>query len=164
MTYGKIAQPTKTSPCTACPWRLANQGRRHPGGFYTVKNLTRLWGQIRRGGGIQTCHPTDPSHPDHGAKEGSVPQECLGSVILVLREVEAMTENIAGVRTITNAACTRYLARPDAKKRGLTKTGVMFWVIQRIQLANATFVGEPPIPEVDRIDKEVDLPSSLRAR
>ena len=83
---------TKTAgtPCEQCPWRTANHGKRHPGGFYRKDNLRRLWNQIRKGG-IQSCHPTDPTHEDHrqyaGAKPGAKPLECIGSVILVLREM-----------------------------------------------------------------------------
>ena len=88
----KKSTPKSTGkPCEQCPWRIANHGRRHPGGFYRKDNLRRLWNQIRKGGRLQSCHPTDPGHADHrtyaGAKPGAKPLECIGSVILILREM-----------------------------------------------------------------------------
>ena len=72
--FGGAGAGTVSTPCTGCPWRTANHGTPHPGGFYRRTNLRRLWARIRQGGGIQSCHPTDPGHPDHmkfaGAKEG----------------------------------------------------------------------------------------------
>ena len=47
-------QTSDREPCSDCPWRIANHGRRHPGGFFRKDNLRRLWNQIRKGGGMQT--------------------------------------------------------------------------------------------------------------
>ena len=85
--------------CPRCPWRIANHGKRTPGGFYTKKNLQRLWSQVRRGLKPQSCHMTDPSHPDHvaaGAPLSAQVHECPGSVALVwtLRISSGMTEGI----------------------------------------------------------------------
>lgn len=134
------------TPCANCPWRAENQGKRTPWGFYTKRNLRRLWNQIRNGGAAQSCHPTDPSHPDHiaaGAKPGSKPQECIGAVILVRKEIELLAgpENrIDGDRTLL------YLKK---HRSGLTRNGVLYWVIQRISLSNAPMIGGPPLPDVD---------------
>ena len=55
--------PTARTPCDQCAWRVANHGKRHPGGFYRKDNLRRLWNQIRKGGRLQSCHPTDRDTP-----------------------------------------------------------------------------------------------------
>ncbi len=117
------------NPCPQCPWRTSNQGKKHFGGFYRKANLTRLWNQIRRGnGGGQTCHMTDPSHPDHikaGCPEDAQMRECPGSIILVMRELSAMASMGAapGERHIDDQAVTTYLR---TRKGGLTKTGVLW--------------------------------------
>lgn len=151
------ANDMKTA-CAECPWRLANQGKRHKFGFYRLSNVKRLWNQLRRGGGEQSCHKTDPSHPDHiatGTKPNAKAQECPGSVIVVLREVQKMADG----NTVSPESLKRYQA---TRKKGLTKTGILFWVVQRIQLAGAPFVGGAKLPEVDVDDKEIGLPECLR--
>lgn len=152
------ARVTGAKVCAQCPWRTENQGTPSPGGFYTRANLTRLWGQIRRGGGMQSCHLTDPSHPDHlaaGCSENAKARECPGSVLLVLREVAQMADagghvNEVGVR--------QYRA---ARRRGLTREGLLYWLISRIQLGGVPFLGGPKVPEVDE-DEGVDLPDYLK--
>lgn len=124
---------TKTTavPCNECPWRVANHGRRHPGGFYRKDNLRRLWNQVRKGGGIQSCHPTDASHADHrkyaGAKPGATALECVGSVILVLRELRYADtldgDTTAGQLSVTDGE--RYLAETGQRK-GLTREGFLY--------------------------------------
>ena len=72
--------------CDQCPWRRSNHGKPTRGGFFRKDNLRRLWGQLRGAspdsmGGRQSCHLTDPSHPDHieaGAKPDAKPRECPG--------------------------------------------------------------------------------------
>lgn len=133
-------------PCEHCPWRIANHGKRTPWGFYTKANLRRLWNGIRNGGAPQSCHPTDPSHPDHiaaGAKEGATPQECPGSVILVFREMEKI--QALGRGTIDPAAIDRYV---QLHRDGLTKRGMMYWIVGRYQFGG-TILGGPKLPEID---------------
>lgn len=147
-----------TKPCAQCPWRKANQGKKHRHGFYTKANLRRLWNEIRGGGGVQSCHLTDPSHPDHidaGAKPDAKAQECPGSVILVLREVRKMA-NPQGV--IDTPGVERYLA---TRKQGLKKNGVLYWCISRIQMGGVPFVGGPKMPVVNEDDPEIGLPPEL---
>ena len=101
------------SPCEQCPWRRDNLGQRHFGGFYTRRNLQRLWNQIRRGGRMQSCHITDASHPDHvkaGAKEGrpKPAEECYGSLVLVQRELRTIAEGKT-METIKGEQIERYL-------------------------------------------------------
>jgi hypothetical protein len=145
-------------PCENCPWRLANQGKRTPWGFYTKTNLRRLWGQIRRGGGQQSCHPTDPSHPDHiaaGAKEGSKARECPGSVILVLRELKDASNESS---VLTPESMNAYL---KTRKNGITKSGFRYWILERIQMGGVPYFGGPKLPSVDVDDPEVGLPEEL---
>lgn len=132
--------------CQHCPWREANHGKRTPWGFYTAANLRRLWNGIRRGN-AQSCHPTDASHPDHvaaGAKPGAKTKECAGSVILVYREFEKL--QTCGGGTIDETALDRY-AREH--KDGLTKPGILYWLVQRYQFGGVPFVGGPKLPDVD---------------
>lgn len=139
-----------TRPCQHCPWRAANHGKKTPWGFYTRANLQRLWNQIRRGGNPQSCHPTDPSHPDHiaaGAKPGSKPIECAGSVILVYREFEKL-QNCGGGE-INEQALKRYFVE---HRDGLTKSGILYWVVSRYQFGGVPFIGGPKLPEVDILE------------
>lgn len=76
--------------CAACPWRASNQGKRHPGGWYTKANLRRLWSKLRTGDGM-TCHPTDPTNPVPDGlprpSDDATTHECAGALILQQREV-----------------------------------------------------------------------------
>ena len=146
-------------PCEHCPWRLSNQGKKTPWGFYTKKNLRRLWNDIRGGYGSQSCHPTDPSHPDHvaaGAKKGSKIKECPGSIILVLREMKLM----AGENNIVSPeSIDRYV---KIRKKGLKKPhGIFYWLIERYQIGGVPIFGGPKLPEVDATDAEIGLPKEL---
>lgn len=148
----------KTTPCAQCPWRRENQGKKHKHGFYTKANLRRLWNQIRDGGAPQSCHLTDPSHPDHvsaGAKPAATAQECPGAVIVVLREVKQMaTEN----NVIEAPRIEQYLR--DRKKHGLKKSGIQYWVVQRIAFGGVPLIGSPKLPDVED-DMNVGLPKEL---
>ncbi len=148
------------NPCVQCPWRKTNQGKPHPSGFYTKKNLRRLWGNLRRGGMGQSCHLTDPSHPDHvkaGAPENGKPQECPGSVVLIIRELKRL-EALGTNGVIDQMAITKYMA---TRKRGLTRTGLVYWIMQRVQFAG-TLLGKQPLPEVNWEDPAIDLPDWLK--
>jgi len=91
---------SNVNPCSYCPWRKENQGKRTPGGWYTKKNLQRLWAGLRRGERM-SCHPTDPrmNHEEHvcpkgykPAQDGNTPKECMGGLILQQREVTLAQE------------------------------------------------------------------------
>lgn len=151
--------PPLKKPCEQCPWRLSNQGKRHFGSFYSKKNLIRLWNQVRNGQGVQSCHLTDPSHPDHiaaGAKENAEPRECPGSVILVMREIHQM-KDAEGV--VSNDGVLAYLKR---RKKGITKMGVVGWIVSRIQHGGVPFIGGPKMIEVDVTDEDIGLPDYLK--
>lgn len=94
MTGAREVGPAAPRPCSRCPWRTSNQGKRHPGGWYTKANLRRLWAGLRRGERM-TCHPTDPDNPVEAewlekgvraAPEGAKTHECTGALILQQRE------------------------------------------------------------------------------
>ena len=138
-------------PCDQCPWRVANHGKRHRHGFYTKRNLTRLWNQIRKGGGVQTCHPTDPGHPDHGAKPDSTPTECAGSVILVTRELR-FAANLGGEPdTLEPGDIDAYLA-DHADRRGLTMSGFRYFCWAR-NVPRPVGKGDPlPTVSVEQLD------------
>jgi hypothetical protein len=148
----------KSKACEQCPWRLANQGTRHAAGFYTARNLRRLWNQIRKGGAAQSCHLTDPSHPDHvaaGAKPGATAQECPGSVVLVTRELNRI-KRLAGGAAVDAPHLDAY--RRERPKHGLTRRGLTYWLVQRIVFGR---LGGPPLPDVED-DPAIDLPAELR--
>ena len=89
-----------TSPCAACPWRKSNQGKPHPHGWYTKKNLERLWAGLRSGEAPgMTCHPTDLNNevPEgHRAPPETVEaKECAGALILVIRELKLLEKDVA---------------------------------------------------------------------
>lgn len=152
------------NPCPQCPWRKANQGKRHFGSFYSKANLNRLWNQVRRGGKPQGCHLTDPSHPDHikaGCSPDALTRECPGSVILILREIRAMAKLAALPNHIDQQAIDTYLKR---RKLGLTNQGIVYWLISRYQFGGAPLIGEPKLPEVDANDPEIDLPDYLKEK
>ena len=147
-------------PCDQCPWRLKNQGKRHKFGFYTKSNLQRLWNEIRQGGRAQSCHLTDPQHPDHiavGAKPGAQANECPGSVILIRRELELLG---GPERDITEERLKAY--RADKSKRRLKKTGLFYWVLERASAFTGTPLGGAPLPDVDPQDPEIGLPDWIK--
>jgi hypothetical protein len=138
-----------THPCSECPWRIANHGKKHKHGFYTKANLARLWREIRAGGQGQSCHPTDPSHPDHGAKPDTETRECPGSVILVLRELQRLND-VGGVEEYRKI-----------RRKGLTRDGILYWGLARLKLGHVPLIGAGKLPTVTN-DPEIDLPSYLK--
>lgn len=139
-------EPCKNKPCDACPWRTANQGIKHPHGWYTKTNLRRLWAKLRRGESM-TCHPTDPRNevPD-GIKP--VPQdiqtfECAGAVILKQREFMKLQHELVAY----------YKAHP----KGLTRIGAARMLEQELfslrtrqrPNLNADGIGYEPLGEWD---------------
>ncbi len=144
--------------CEQCPWRISNQGRKHKRGFYTKRNLTRLWNQIRRGGRAQSCHLTDPKHKDHieaGCADGAKAKECPGSVVIILRELQRLAPN----GNVGPEQCDAYLIK--RRRHGLTKQGILYWAMSRIQFGGVPFMGGPKLPEVDEHDPDVGLPAYL---
>lgn len=148
--------------CIQCPWRLANQGARHPSGFYTKKNLIRLWNQIRGGGWPQSCHLTDPNHPDHvkaGCKPDATPRECPGSVVIVVRELLKL-RGPDPEHAIEPEDCDRYLK--DRRRHGLKRSGLLYWLLERVKFGGIPFFGGSKVPNVNLDDPAIGLPTYLR--
>ena len=151
--------PPKLSPCAACPWRTENHQKKHRFGFYTKKNLIRLWNGLRKGDAM-SCHPTDPSHPDHvacGAKPGSKPHECAGSVILILRELTRIAAEGDG-KMIGPEEIDAYW---EKRKKGLDRDGLLFWLVSRMTHGGVPFLGGDVLPEVEVDDARISLPVFL---
>lgn len=150
-----------SKPCAQCPWRLSNHGKRHFGGFYRKRNLIRLWNKLRNGGGMQSCHLTDPGHPDHvaaGCSPNAKAQECPGSVILIVRELKQLAAHGQN-ETIDKNAVEAYCA---VRSGGLTPKGVVYWGLQRLGPFAETPLGYKRPPDVDETDPEIGLPEYLR--
>lgn len=100
------------NPCDACPWRLANQGRKDvpQPHFYAAGNLARLWRGVRSGARM-SCHPTDSRMAEWEGYEDCADRdttfECAGALLLQQREF-----------TKFQALCE---AQPDAKPGVLFK-------------------------------------------
>lgn len=88
-----------TAPCKGCPFLRSNHGKKTAEGFYTVKNLRRLWSGVRTGE-IMICHSTDPNahetgspaHPKPGQIKKGNERVCLGALFLYRREEKLMAE------------------------------------------------------------------------
>lgn len=107
-------------PCAVCPWRTANQGQPHPGGWYTRANLRRLWSKLRRGD-MMTCHATDPTNPVpdgyRAVPAGTTTRECTGALIVQQREVMRLQAHLEAGGTIGSYR--------RASPMGLTKAGAI---------------------------------------
>lgn len=148
----EIVKPARPEACAACPWRLANQGKRvsrivagESYGWYTKLNLRRLWDALRRGDRM-TCHPTDSRQVQLSGKcvgKAVDTHECTGAVILVQREVMKLQLNYPGKFKL-------YYAE---NRHGLTKLGIaavveraLFGRVARPDL-NALGIQYPPLGE-----------------
>ena len=123
-------------PCLACPWRQENHGKRHPDGWYTRANRTRLWSKLRRGDQM-SCHPTDPTNPvsDRAQEQGYRPapehadkRVCIGALILQQREVTLAGEAVS------------LGAYRKTRPRGLTTEGIAR-VVERVIFDGTPFGG-----------------------
>lgn len=140
--------------CDHCPWRRSNQGLKTPGGWYTKKNLRRLWTRLRRGESM-SCHPTDPrmNHDDEAcppdyrpAAPGTEVRECMGALILQQREVmrvQAMNDPDDP---------SSILAYFRGRRPGLTRQGLAA-VYERALFAGA--LGGKEMPKPDLSDDDV---------
>ncbi len=125
--------PASPLPCESCPWRTANQGKRHAGHWYTTANLKRLWAGLRRGVSM-SCHPTDPRNPlppdCAPLPEGVKTHECTGALILQQREFmvyqDGFRRDVAAYRT----------ARP----LGMTLAGLRA-IVERQVLGGVPLIG-----------------------
>lgn len=92
MKTGAARAPARV--CDTCPWRVVNHGKRHPGGWYRIANLRRLWAGLRSGRAPgMICHSTDPKNVDYGGCAPVKPgkeSECGGALYLMIRNVNAV--------------------------------------------------------------------------
>lgn len=145
MTGPSLPDPSSADPCVHCPWRLSNQGKPHPDGWYTRGNLARLWKGLRAGEGM-SCHPTDPdNHVSDAARAagyrpappGTVRQECRGAVILQQREMHLLCDENGH----DNNVKAYRAARPD----GLTRQGIQA-IAARLIFGGVPILGGPKMP------------------
>lgn len=157
---GKVETATAKA-CAACPWRLANQGKRTPDGWYTKANLQRLWSKLRRGEAM-TCHPTDPSNPvsERQQQAGHKPancetptRECAGALTLVQREFMVVQDYLERHDEFNEGMAAYRRDRP----RGLTRDGIAE-VISRAVYAGVPVVGGAPMPKPDLSNAELGYP------
>lgn len=148
-------------PCAQCPWRISNQGKRHPGGWYTRRNLERLWAGMRRGEDM-TCHPTDPDNPVteamalRGVKrapEAATTVECAGSLILKQREFMRAQDALKAHGNIAGGMAAYRKAHP----RGLTKRGFIK-LVQRMMFGGSPLAPGPTMSTPNLNDPDVGVP------
>lgn len=115
--------PAAPQPCSECPWRLSNQGKPHPDGWYSKSNLKRLWSKLRKGENM-SCHPTDPTNP---IPEGCTPVptdartlECAGALILQQRELMRFQGAMNGIDKRAQVFATYRKQNPN----GMTLRGL----------------------------------------
>lgn len=136
---GRRVHPAAPRACAACPWRRSNQGKRHPDGWFSKKNLRRLWARLRRGESM-TCHPTDPNNPVPPgftpAPAGAKTAECTGALILQQREVMNFQAVIAEDPNRRDAL-REYRRRHPA---GMSREGLAE-VVSRAVFAGTPFAG-----------------------
>lgn len=118
VTKATAVKPATQHPCVHCPWRAANQGKPHPGGWYTKANLQRLWAGMRRGGDM-TCHPTDPAIPVpegiRPAPEGATPlPESLVRALIEWVEGPATAQELADLTGLPTVRVQDLLRRPGS--------------------------------------------------
>lgn len=123
--------------CATCPWRVCNQGKRHPSHWYTIKNLRRLWNGIRNGENPgMVCHSTDPESIEYGGTkpvpQSAKTQECGGLLILVFRHFDAL------------GMLNQKQYKAAYPKTYLKTLGIATWLERKISVA----FGAKPVPEV----------------
>lgn len=133
--------PATDHPCAACPWLTANHGKPHPHGWYLLKNLRRLWRELRRGQ-TMSCHPTDPDNVvPPGAAEpppDAATRECAGALVLMQRETMRMQRAAEAAQA---AGAKDGLARyRHAHPKGLTRGGICE-VVARATMGGTPFGG-----------------------
>lgn len=132
---------TRPEPCEGCPWRASNRDKPHAHGWYTVKNLRRLWRGFRTGlAPGMTCHESDPNveRPpgDKAPPDGAVTMSCAGAALLVQRELGLL-----------NHTAGHLGAYRGWSRNGLTREGVAYRVSRAI-LGGSLLVPEPRLTVV----------------
>lgn len=148
----KGVQPASPKACSDCPWRLSNQGRPHPGGWYTKANLRRLWSGLRHGVAM-TCHPTDPDNPMppglNPPAPGSRTVECAGALVLQQREI-MIFQDICNAEPKGNSLRTYKQQRPG----GMSRMGLIE-IVERFMFGGVELIGGAKMTKPDLNDREV---------
>jgi hypothetical protein len=140
VTLPRLPDPSSADPCVHCPWRLSNQGKPHPDGWYTRGNLARLWSGLRHGEAM-SCHPTDPGNVVSEAAQaagyrpappGTEPQECRGAVILQQREMHLLCDDGAYANNVK--------AYRKGRPAGLLRDGISV-IAARLVFGGVPFLG-----------------------
>lgn len=156
-------KPSAPRACAHCPWRLENQGKPHPDGFYRASNLRRLWAGLKDGEAM-SCHPTDDRMNEYASMnvpETAQVRECTGANVLVERELyrfqEACKEAEARGEQAGGFRAYRALRGPRMTRSGLAEYawrliagGKMAAELSRPNL-NDPDVGYPPLGEWEPI-------------
>lgn len=173
-TVRKKLVQANPEPCSACPWRLANQGRADdPHGFYEASNLKRLWDGLRTGEAPgMTCHPTDPAMADFAGYEGAAARprtaECMGSLVLLSREAKLFEahaiaivaeEEASGVKARRGEAYRRYRRERGRSRNGMTLEGLGAFIM-RIAMRLPGQLPIPPLPIFDEAIGHKPLPAA----
>lgn len=129
--------PCAPKACRACPWRLSNQGTPHPHGWYSKRNLARLWAGLRTGRAPgMSCHPTDVRNAvpdeDKAPKPDAVMHECTGALLLVAREIHAVNQDVHSY---------------DMRSPRLSRRGILWWGFERraAPVNDDPDIGYPPL-------------------
>jgi len=142
-----------TPPCKGCPFLRSNHGKRTKEGFYTQKNLRRLWSGIRNGERM-ICHATDPNAHESGSpaypkpgqiKEGNE-RVCLGALVLWKRE-EALLIEAGGM--------SKYKKHPKSAKPPMNIEG--FAVVANDAIFGKVFGG----PKIDYLAPDMSADVGL---
>lgn len=133
------------SPCDTCPWRTENQGKPVPVGWFSKKNLARLWARLRRGESM-SCHKSvsDDMMCDNPkpAPKGTPEQECAGGAILQQREFMRLQD------AITLEGKLGHQCYQEKHPNGLTKFGARV-IIERHMFGGVPFMDRSKNLEVN---------------
>lgn len=107
-----------------------------PHGFYSRKNLARLWKGLRSGARM-SCHPTDPRMAEfegyESLAEREVAHECAGALVLAQRELMTF-QDVVHADPHGNSLKTYRAKRPN----GLTRIGLVA-IVERSMLGGTVF-------------------------
>jgi len=150
-------EPACPVPCKFCPWRLANQGSKpDPHKFYTLANLKRLWGGLRRGAQM-SCHPTDPRMAEFAGYEALadriVTNECTGALVIMQREF-MVYQGITEANPQSKKTLQMYRKQ---RPNGLTREGLI--VLVERALLGGTILSPVKMARPDLGDKEIGYPA-----
>jgi hypothetical protein len=135
-----------THPCDSCPWRVRNQGTKHPEDWYTRANLRFLWSKLRMGEKM-SCHKTDPRM--EGVPAGVPLRECSGGAILQQREFMRLQRGFVEGNKLAETLKRYRLRNP----RGISKQGAEVIVARAVAGPLSGHGG--PLPQVNLNEPEI---------